>query len=97
MVHNPASIAIDLTNKKLSDIMYLTREPLASAHLANGKICNTIKIAPFTLPEQGRYFLCFIIVTTRVITAQSMMTKVNKSLYVTISTSLLSHSVRRLT
>ena len=42
-----------------------------------------------TLPEQGRYFLC-IILTTRVTTAQSIITNVNNSSYVTISTSLLS-------
>ena len=48
-----------------------------------------------SLPDRGRYFLRLTSVTTRVITAQSIITKVNKSLYVTIGTSSL-QSIRQL-
>ena len=42
-----------------------------------------MKILAVYLPDWGRYFLCRKIVTTRVITAQSIITKVKRSLYET--------------
>lgn len=76
-----------LTYIRLLTIIYLTRESMASAHLAAGKMSFIRNSAQFT--RQGRYFLCLKIVTTRVMTAQSIITNVNKSEYVTIGTNLL--------
>lgn len=69
------------------DIIHLTREPIASWNLAT----SVIMFHKITLHFSGwgRYFLlCLLTVITKVITATSIITKVNKSLYVTyISTS----------
>ena len=50
-----------MTHIEILTIIYLTREPLASAHLAAGKIFN-YGIAPY-FTRAGALFLCFIIVT----------------------------------
>ena len=75
--------------RKRPAIIYLTREPSVSLHLTAGKAVSNKNSAPVYQTE-GIYFLRLKIVTTRVITAQSIITNVKRSLYVTIGTSLLS-------
>lgn len=48
-----------------------------------------LRISALLFQSEGAYFLCLNRVTTRVITAQSIITNVNKSAYVTIGTSSL--------
>ena len=70
-----------LTKCKCAYVMNLTREPLVRVYLTAGKL--VLKNSA-TLCRAGHYFLCLKVAIINVMAERGIITKVNKSLHVTI-------------